>query len=256
MANKDPYEQFLAEVLSAVPEENRAAIEGTLKNEQLAPRIRERVLARSDYSRQSDTLRQERLAFEAQVAEAKNKISGWENWYAQTSAEQTRLQAENAAYKAQFGDVDGEPVKQPTGITEEAFNNRLTSELDRRDRDAIAFADVLTELKLDHRDRFKEKLNTAELVEFATKNGLPLQAAYREYVSPKEEELREADLSAKLKAAKEEGAREALSQHRLPTASGFSEVHTLDRVADVGKTSSDRVRNAVDNWNKSNHSLY
>lgn len=254
--SKDAYEQFLAEVLQGVPDESRAAIEGALKDTQIAPKIRERVLARSDYSRQSDALRAEREAFQREVSEARTKIQGWEKWYGETSQQQAQLQERLNAYQSQFGDLEDGTVK-PQGISQEVFDKRLADEFDRRDRDAIAFADLLTELKLDHRDKFKEKLDTRALVQYATEHNLPLQAAYREFVAPKDEELRAADLEAKIKAAKEEGKREALSEHKLPVASGFGDVHTLDRVASVGKNANERIANATRHWNEQgNHSLY
>lgn len=254
---KDAYEQFLAEVLQGVPDDQKAAIEGTLKNEQLAPKIRERVLARSDYSRNMDSLKAEKERFSAEVAEARTKIAGWQNWYGQTSQEFETVRRQNEAYKSQFGELDGDGERRPVGITQEQIDQRLRQEFDKRDASAIAFADVLTEIKLEHRDNFKEKLDTNALVKYATERGLPLDTAYREFVAPRMEERREAEVAERIAAAKAEGRKEALSEHKLPTIASYGDVHILDRAPKVGKTQSDRVAAATAHWNEQgNHSLF
>lgn len=254
----DTYEAFLAEVLAEVPADRRGAVEGALKDEKLAPKIRERVLARSDYSRNMDRLKQEREQFQREVTEARGRISGWQNWYEQTSKQAAELQRQNEAYKSQFGELEGgERVVTKPGVTQEEIDARLRREFDQRDSSAIAFADALTEIKLDHRETFKEKLDTQALIRFATEKGLPIDTAYREFVAPRMEEKRQKEVDDKIAAAREEGRRQALSEHKLPGLSSHGEIHTLDRVEKVGKTAGDRVRAATEHWNEQgNHSYF
>jgi hypothetical protein len=78
--------------------------------------------------------------------------------------------------------------------------------------------DILSDLKYDHRDSFKERLDTDALIKFATEKGLPLETAYKEWVAPRVAERESESRKQDIKDAEERGAREALSKHRLPTA--------------------------------------
>ena len=128
---------------------------------------------------------------------------------------------------------------------------QLDQELRKRDELAIRFADVLTDLKMEHKDRFKERLDTQSLTQYAMQRGLPIDAAYRELVAPQVEKQREAELEDRIKRAREEGEREALSRHNLPmVADPTRPVHVLD-ARDTAKTDArSRVTAAVADWNQ------
>jgi hypothetical protein len=255
---KDGYEAFLAEVLAAVPEDKRAAIEGTLKDEALAPKIRERVLARSEFSRNMDSLKAERTQFEREVAEARTRIKGWNDWYGSTTSEFAKLQSAVRKYQETYGELDGDKAASVVkGMSQDEINALLTQQFNTRDQAALKVADVMTDIKLDYRERFKERLNMDELITFAGERNLPLDAAYDAYIRPKVEEQREADLQKRLEAAKEEGKREAMSSARFPNMSRPSEPHPLDNADKAPKTHTDRVAAAVADWNSaSEHSIF
>lgn len=244
---KDAYDAFLAECVAKVPEGKRAQVEEMLKDSEIAPAIRDRVLARSEFSRSMDQLRSERSEFEKTVAEANRNIEGWKDWYGNASTEFASTQERLRAYEETYGVLEG--GAKPRFVTEEAVTKRLSDELANRDRLAIQFADMLTDLKLEHRQKYNERLNTEELIEFATKRGQRLTDAYRDFTADKAREIDDKAMEEKLKKAREEGAREYATQHKLPVAPVSMEPHPLDRSREVPKDSRDRVSAAVAAWN-------
>jgi hypothetical protein len=243
----DAYEQFLADLIAAVPDDKRAMVEETLKSDTVGAKLREGVLARADYSRQSDTLRTEREAFQAEVAEARQNITGWQQWYTGATQDYASLQERVTAYEEAFGALDGkEPVHRDQNyLTKQEYEAALA----QRDALAIQFADTLTDLKFDHKDKFGERLDTTKLIAFARERGLPIDSAYREFIADRVEERRQKDTDERIQKAKEEGAREYATTHRLPFSTGPSEAHPLDNAQKVPGDSRERVRAAVAAWN-------
>lgn len=244
---QDQYDTFLAECVAKLPEGRRAAVEEMLKDPEVAPVLRDRVLARAEFSRSMDALRAERGEFEKTVAEANRNIEGWKDWYGKATEEFASTQTRLEQYRDTYGDL--ETGAKPRFATDESVTKRLNEEMANRDRLAIQFADMLTDLKLEHKDLYGERLNTDELIKYATDRGQRLTDAYRDYTADKRQEREAADLEKRLKTAREEGAREYASQHKLPIASGPIEPHALDRPAASPSDSKGRVSAAVAAWN-------
>jgi hypothetical protein len=248
MAKKsDAHEQFLADLIAAVPEIQRPYVEEALKADTVSRLLRDSVLNRSDYSRQSDSLAEERRAFEAEVAEARRRVAGWEEWYATSTQELANAQA-------RIAELETSSPTTPDPLTADFVSrDEITKQLQERDRYAIAFADLLTDLKIEHRDRFKEKLDTTALTQFAQRRGIPLDAAYPLFVADRVEVQRTKDLEERVKREREDAVKEYASAHRLPVSPGPSEPHVLDTRENVSGDSRDRVRAAVAAWNNSAH---
>lgn len=257
MAKKSAIDQFLAEVLDTIPEDRRQLFEETLKDEKVSRAVTERVLARSDYSSKMDALKSEREQMDAYLRGENQKIQGWAQWYegvVQTDAER---QKQLDAYKSTFGDLD--PANAKPGqkfMTEDQYRASIAKELEQRDQNAIRFADILTDLKYEHRTEFGQRLDTDDLIKYATSQGLPIQAAYDRYVGKARAEKQETELAKKLDAAREEGRKEALSNHKLPYSSGPVEPHVLDLQKDIAKAPRDRVAAAVADWNGTDHKSF
>jgi len=253
MAKKSAIDQFLAEVLDTIPEDRRAAFEETLRDEKVSKAVSERVLARSDYSSKMDKVAEDRAAMEAYLKGENAKIQGWTDWYngvVQTDAER---QKQLDAYKSTFGELEAGSSAKPKFLTEEQYKEALGRELAQRDANAIKFADLLTDLKIEHKAEFGKRLDTDSLIEYATKNGLPLTAAYDRFTAEARQEKQEAAMNKRIEEAKAEGAREALSNHKLPYSSGPVEPHVLDIQKDVPKNRTDRISAAVADWNGTEH---
>lgn len=249
---KDTYDTFLSSVLAKVPEAERTVVEQAFKAPTVAAELRDAVLARTDYSRSQDELAQAQSAFEAEVAEARQNIADWQDWYATKVRETAEVDSKLKAYQETYGELDEEgttvtdPKQRTThGLTQE----ELQTALQTRDQLAIKFADMLTDIKLDHQRDFNEKLDSSALMEYASKKGLPLDLAYRELVAPKVEERRAQDLTKRIDEAREEGRRAALTEHKLPISPPHRDMHVLERQGEVKKTSAERVQAAVARFN-------
>ena len=202
--------KFLADVLATVPEAQRAAVKEALELDGVKTVVKDRVLARSDYSALMDEAA-------AELAEGRQKITEWTNWYGTASTEFANTTAALTEYEKRFGKLDGtgNPQVKP-GMTKEEMEASLDAMLQPRDAAAIDVADLLTDLKLEYRDQFKEKLDSKALIKFAMDKRLPLDVAYSQFVAPKVAEKQKAEFDAAIKAAKEDGAREYATSHKLP----------------------------------------
>lgn len=256
MAKKSAFDQFLAEVLDSVPADRREAFEETLKDEKVSKAVSERVLARSDYSNKMDKVAEDRAQMEAYLKGENAKIQGWAQWYEGVVASDAERQKQLDTYKSTFGDLEPGAKGSTKFMTDEQFRTSMDKELAVRDANAIKFADLLTDLKIEHKAEFGKRLDTDALIKYATDNGLPLTAAYDRFTYEARSEKQEAAVTKRIEEAKAEGAREALSNHKLPYSSGPLEPHVLDIQKDVPKNRADRVSAAVADWNGTEHKSF
>lgn len=255
MTKDEQLAAFKAEILAAVPESDRAAIQTALDNQAVATRLRDGVLRQSDYSRAQDQLRADREALDARVNEAATRIEGWNEWYKQVSAETEALKAQTAAYEEAYGPLEGAERRHPSLSREDVA--KLVSDQLARDgqqfmNQHLGLTDMLVDIKFDFKDKFGETLPTKEFLDFVKTSGLPPQIAYREYIAPRVEEQNKKAFSEQLKKAKEEGAREALSSHKLPVMPTTTEAHPVDLMGakDRPKTQGDRINAALATFNE------
>lgn len=256
MAKKDKdaiYQDYLAELKTLVGDEKWGEVEEALiKNEKASAKLREGVLARSEFSSGMDALRQERQEFEGTVKAENEKIRGWQKWYGDVSKEAVDLQNTVKAYQNAYGDLeDGNTARKPAGISEEDFQKRLNDAMQQYSSAAVTFADDLTEIKLNHRDRFKETLNVQDVIKLVGEKNIPLKTAYNEYIADKVEAVRQTEFDEAVKRAREEGAQEALSRHNLPNIpNNPTIVHTVDAMKETPTSARDRVAAAVKGFNE------
>jgi hypothetical protein len=225
---KDYYEGVLKNAGAALPAEKQQAFmtmisdpdfEKVLATDVIAPRMRQ-----DEFSRQMDAL--------------KAKEKSWTDWYsgalAKTAEDQKVVEAARsqvAAYEAQYGKLTD--VERQTLITQtppgdwiskkdfEAAQNTLQ-------QNTLGLFKVGLKLTGKHLHEFKEPLDIDELAKVATEKGLPLEQAYAEMIAPRRTAAMTSDFEAKLKAAREEGAREFASTHQIPMDTAQkTEHHTL-----------------------------
>lgn len=243
------YEKFLADLKAINPK-----IEEILTDEKTSTLLRDGVLAKSEFSSQMDTLRAEREKFEGEVIEAKERIAGWQKWYGDTSQVVAATQDELKKYKEAYGDLSEDEkarAARQVGLSAAEFDKRFSEKAQERDVAAMKFADMLTDLKMEHRDRFKEKLDTEELYKIAGERQLPLDVAYSVYTADKVEAQLKEQHKMDIEKAKEEAVRDFQSKHNLPVLNSNSDLtsmHVLD-VQNAPKTSADRVAAAVARFN-------
>jgi hypothetical protein len=249
------YDAFLADVLNSVPDDRKQGIEEALRDSAVADKLRDATLRQSDYSRKMDELAQARDAAANELNQREGELNArkeqWETWYADANSKYDSQSEVLKRYRAEYGDLEGEGSVTPTIpdniLTTEAYEKRLAAELEQRDRRAIKFADVLTDLKIEHRDRFGEKLNTEELLAHVDKHGLNMEYGYKDYISDRVAEAEKAKLDEQLKQAREEGMREGREAALMPVQPDASRPHALNSL-DKSSTHDDRVSNASAAW--------
>ncbi len=247
MAKRDKdaaFNEFLADLKAINPQ-----IEDLLKDDKVSSKLREGVLARADYSANMDTLRAERESFATEVQEARTKIQGWQNWYGEATNEMATTQERLKQYEQAYGPIesgaDRREAAKTLGISKEDVNTLLEDRMNQRDIAALKFADDLTDVKIDHLGRFKERLDTTAVFEIAGKQGVDLKTAYNLHIADRVEEMRTKDVEERIKQASEDAVRDYASKHNLPVVPTQSDmVHVLD-AKDIPASSRDRIAAAV-----------
>lgn len=247
-------DEFLADVLKNVPEGVAKAVKEAFNDTTLTANIGEQVMRQSEFSRQMDDMKTAREKAEGEVATQKTDLETekgrYRTWYEDATTKFAASEAENAAYRKEFGELEAggnKPEPNATVFTREEHDKILAEELEKRDRNAMAFADLITDLKFEHRERFSEKLNTTELYAHVEKTSLPLEAAYKDMVAPRIEKANETKHAEQLKQAREDGRQDALSSTHLPVSPEPSLVRSTF-VAEPGapSTSDERVKAATE----------
>lgn len=243
MAKKDndaAFEAFLADLKAINPK-----VEELIADDKVSAKLKEGVLARSELSRQLDALRTERETFVAEVTDARTKIKGWQDWHTNSLSERATLVDRIKRYEEEYGALEGGEGNKPKFVRPDDMKAYTDETLRAREAAYLKFADDLTDLKIEHRTKFNEKLDTQELYKIAGERNIPLDLAYNIFIQDRMEERRTADLKDQIAKAREEGAKDALSKHNLPVLDTRSDVvHSMD-VQNAPKTERDRVSAAV-----------
>jgi len=120
-------------------------------------------------------------------------------------------------------------------LVQTKLTTALNDTLGRRDSAMLDLLDV----REFHMTKFKTGLDV-KAFEAAWKEhpewGGSLKIAYEKYVEPEVKKLTDADIDARIKAAREEGIRDGYSRRQLPTDSAAKEFSPMfDRKADIDK---------------------
>jgi hypothetical protein len=206
------YIEQLAQSAGLSDEEKQGLLKA-VSNEKFAKGLQEGVELRSDYSRNMDALKADK--------------EKWTGFYGNL----LKWKADEEARIAQLlegGEPDG--GKDSPVLTVEAMQN-LKTEFDNRlkqtEQNFIAITQQVGEITSDYITRFHEKPDLEAIKKLAIDKQIPLVQAYQEHIAPRVQDLQSKDFEAKLKAAREEGAKDALSKHRLPLDSQPREYHML-----------------------------
>lgn len=173
----------------------------------------------------------------------KEKDQEYADWFAKEQVKYNEyLKAEEMLkqYEARHGKLDGSG--NPTGglTKEEALKlmeEQLQSTLSRRDS---AYMDLL-EIRESHLGAFKKPLDV-KTFEAAWKEhpewGNSMKSAYKFFVEPDMEKIRETEFNDRLKARYDEGVRDGFSRRSLPVDSASKTFSPMfDRKEEVGKMS-------------------
>jgi hypothetical protein len=261
MAKIEDYKAYWLDLAAkaGVPADKAQAMADQMGDESVARALKQGFKAIPDYSHDLDDVR-DRTKAEA-ISEAK---AFYDNWY-KTTGEPAYLEHQKVAndykrYKDLYGDLDGTGGSNGTNgsrPTKEEIESLINDRLAARDQAYAGLTKTAMTLSVRHFKEYNEVLDPDDLEQFANKNKFSdLKTAYDAYVRPKAEARQAADIDAKIKAAKEEGAREALSRHKLPTDSKpreytnpFQSKEVVPKDVDPDSFSRDSFLEA---WNKPN----
>jgi hypothetical protein len=235
---------------AGLSDEEKANVLKVVSNEKFSKALGDDVLRQQDYSRNMDGLRADRQK--------------WEKWYADSlqwrAEEEARLQA------LANGNANADPYRQVNpalaNFDPEAYRKQLLADIqksnDTRDAQVVSLLKDGIGLGTRHMYEFKEPLDTEALAKIAVEKGLTLAQAYDSMVAPRRAEAQKVKYDADLKAAREEGAREFASTHKIPIDTAPREYHPLldkraegpvnDYVANSGRLSPTSERSLRDTF--------
>jgi len=201
-------------ILTALDDEN---VSNALNEDLLAPRLRQ-----DDYSRNMDILKAD-----------KEKWTGFYQNLLQWKAENEQGLAALAAARTNGNDPNnnGDPNHgQQTVLTVEALSaldKKYDERMKSQEQNFLSLLEGAGDITSDYVVRFKEKPDLAAIKKIAIDKQMSLKQAYDDYIAPRVQAMQTADFDAKLKAAREEGAKDALSKQGLPGITAPRDFHPL-----------------------------
>ena len=224
MAKIEDYKAYWLDVAAkaGVPADKAQAIADAMGDDAVAKAMKQSFKAIPDYSYDLDQVRDRTKA--ESTAEAK---AFYDNWYKNTGEpayqEHLRVANEYKKYKELYGDLNGNgggSGDTTPRLTKEEAERLIDTRLAAHDQAYVGLTKSAMRVAVRHLKEYGEVLDPDDLERFATEHKFTdLNTAYDAYVKPKADAKAQADFDTKLKAAKEEGAREALSRHKIPTES-------------------------------------
>jgi len=229
MAKVDDYKTYWLDVAAkaGIPEDKAKAIAEHLGDEAIAKAFKQNFKALPDYSYDLDQVRDRTKADTTAEATAKAKAF-YDDWWKNTGEpaylESVRVADDYRKYRELYGDLnnDGSNNGKPTppSFSREDADKMIAERLAAHDAAYVGLTKGAMKIAVQHFKDYGEVLNPDELEKFANENKLgDLNSAYEAYVKPRAEEKAKEKHEAELAAAREEGAREALSRHKLPADS-------------------------------------
>lgn len=216
---KEYYEGVLKQ--AGVSEAKRQALISQLEDPELAKALADDAIAprlrQEEFSRNMDLVRQEKEKTTKYYAD----LLAWK-------AEQDRILAE-AANGGRTVNNGGEVVNGEylTKKELEALKKEFSDELSKMSTNQITITKMMGRLASQHVVEFREPLDVDALEKVAVEKNLPLPQAYAEMVAGRRASLSEEQRKAELAKAREEGAKEFASKHKIPVDTQPREYHVL-----------------------------
>jgi hypothetical protein len=210
MNAREYWQQFAKE--SGLPEDQVKALDAAFANEKVANAF----VPRPEYSR---SLNEEQKKYNELV----EKNQTYYMTEAQRAAENQRKVDEALGAAQRYRDLYGEldpaqhrPVVSPTDMSKYVSAEDYQKELKRIEGQSLYVIKEAVKASQDHFAKFGEPLDIDALEKYAVERNLPIDRAYKDMIQPRLEEKQNVGFAEKLKAAREEGAREALSRVNVP----------------------------------------
>lgn len=250
MATLQEYLDSLAQT-AGLDEEAKAGLKKALGNQKFAEELDKGVKRQSDYSRNMDELKAEKLKVETQIGQ-------WREWYntavANDAAREEELQRLRAAGGGggnnNGGGGNGGGAGAGAGYSKKELDDLLAGERGR----LISVTKDMGRIASRHAAKFGEELDVDAVEKIALEKGLTVVKAYDEYISPRVKELNDKAFEEKLKLAREEGLKEGLSKRDLPNEGSksyhpiFGQPKQVEATKDM--TDGQRAANFAEAWTK------
>lgn len=239
MARREAGKTLLEEVAAKITDEAARKLFLSAANDDVLDHLGDAALRQSDFSRDKNTLAEERKALEAQMA-ANVK------WHKEQSGHLEKYKEilpEYEALKQKLESIGGAP---PAAGAEGAMDPKLKAEIEEMRKKVAEFEDlkktvgtlettgvalmgVLGELGDTYRDDFGKRLDRQALIDFANKNGMDVRTAYREMFKDGYAEKAKKQHDEEIAAAEKRGQERALREvgARLPHVVDSQEPSTL-----------------------------
>jgi hypothetical protein len=257
---KDAGEKFLGEILSLLPEADRADIKAKLgTKDDVLERLGDGVLQRAEATRLTQQLADEKKALDA--AAARNS-----EWWKLNVTDQglAKVLEDGAAAIARLkalGDGGDDPEEKPkprsapapqavSGLDAEAVQKLLEARVRQTESDGMAVMVMLDDLGERHRDEFKKRLDRQAFMKFAGEKNKPLDDAYELFVAEARGEQQKKEREEEIAAAEKRGmekARRESAGRGLPHMILDDEPSPLMRLKS-GDKQSDGVKAAIDDF--------
>lgn len=217
----------------------------SLGDESVQKVLRDGFVATPQHHSTVDRIKSEIQAEAARAKAEADQVREWYNRDAKPAFDRaTQMQNTLAQYESIYGPIqnaqDARQAAQVTGINEDAVRKMLADELGKRDQAYVGLTKAVSKATSDYVTRFKEPLDVDAVEKIALERGLSFDTAYKEFITPKLEAQRSAEVEAQLKAAREEGYRDAMSKHKIPVESAPREQHPFFDRKEVSAEVSER----------------
>lgn len=211
------YQDWITEVKSGLAGDELTAFELLLKNEKAAKHVLRGGLRGEDYYTKLNELNDARKALESEKTQIRTAWDEEKPKNERLLKEYNKVKADLEAAQAQLEGLDEDevpqhmkpPVQDPDRVTRE--------DVDALQRKLEVFDKTLPHLLKDSLAISKKivqedwKIEPEAVIDFALTHGVKPQQAFEHLTSEEREARREKDIEARIKKAREEGAREALS---------------------------------------------
>jgi len=204
------YMEQLAQT-AGLAEDDKAVLLKIAQNEKAAKAFGDDVLRQADYSRNMDLVRSDAQ----KNSTYREELAAWQK-------DQQKIYEDALA-----GVVKPVVTTQTVAPDFTALEKKWEEKFTQQGNQMIGLLETVGELASGHAVEFKEKLDTASLKKIAMEKNLSLKQAYEEMVAPRRNEHVASQRKAELDAAREEGARDFASKHKIPVDTTIREYHPI-----------------------------
>jgi hypothetical protein len=246
---------------AGIPEDKASAISDALGDESVQKAFRDGFRAMPDYSSDMDSVRDKTRAETSEAVKAY-----YDKWYSTEALPVlTRKEKEAAEYKASldqyrqlYGDIDGNANgkgnHQIATLADVLTKAEFQEFMRAREQAEINVLKAGLNAASHHMHVFGKPLDVDAVLKTANEKGMTFEQAYQTYIAPELEKKTNSEFETKLKLAREEGARDALSRHKIPVDAGPKELHPFfDREKDPAKvatTDRDKMNAFLEGWHE------